>query len=178
MFEGLKGKKYDHTLKWIAEQEPRGFFKWLMGEMGREDFELKVSNLSKELAPAPRQVDLVWQMLSPKGTAALLHIELQLEPDEGGPRMLEYGMRLYERDHLPVLSVVIFLRCTSNLPAPPFAIDLDGGRTLPATTIWSSGSGGAASTNSGKTVSSVLALAGLMAGTTGESKLQMSVTLA
>jgi hypothetical protein len=127
LFEGLKGKKYDHTLKWIAEQEPGGFFEWLMEVLGREGFSLKESQISKELAPAPRQVDLVWRILTPRGVEALLHIELQLEPDEEmGQRMLEYGMRLYERDHLPILSVVIFLQRTSTLSTPPFVIDLDG----------------------------------------------------
>jgi hypothetical protein len=127
LFEGLKGKKYDHTLKWIAEQEPGGFFEWLMEVLGREGFVLKERQISKELAPAPRQVDLVWRILTPRGAEALLHIELQLEPDEEmGQRMLEYGMRLYERDHLPILSVVIFLQRTSTLPIPPYVIELDG----------------------------------------------------
>lgn len=126
-FEELKGKKYDHTLKWIAEQEPSGFFEWLMEVLGRKDFVLKESQISKELAPAARQVDLVWRIVTPLGAEALLHIELQLEPDEAmGQRMLEYGMRLYERDHLPILSVVIFLQRTSTLPTPPVVIDLDG----------------------------------------------------
>jgi predicted transposase/invertase (TIGR01784 family) len=98
-----------------------------MEVLGRKDFVLKESQISKELAPAARQVDLVWRILTPRGAEALLHIELQLEPDEAmGQRMLEYGMRLYERDHLPILSVVIFLQRTSTLPTPPFIIDLDG----------------------------------------------------
>jgi predicted transposase YdaD len=126
VFEGLRGKKYDHTLKWIAEEEAQGFFEWLMEALGRKDFVLKESNLSKELAPAPRQVDLVWRILTPQGADALLHIELQLEPDEWmGRRMLEYGMRLYERDHLPVVSIVIWLKRAAHLPTPPFIIYLD-----------------------------------------------------
>jgi predicted transposase YdaD len=127
LFEGLKGKKYDHTLKWMAEQEPQGFFQWLMEVLDREHFALQESNVSKELAPAPRQVDLVWRVVSPAGAEALLQIELQLEPDEDmARRMVEYGMRLFERDHLPVLSVVIYLRRTSSLPTPPFVLTLDG----------------------------------------------------
>lgn len=127
MFEEFKGKKYDHTLKWIAEEEPQGFFEWLMEVLGREGFTLKEVNVSKELAPAPRYIDLVWRILTPKGTDALLHIELQLEPDDKmDRRMMEYGTRLYERDGIPVLAVVILLKRTSRIPIPPFVIDLDG----------------------------------------------------
>lgn len=126
-FDTIKGKQYDHTLKWMAEEEPRGFFEWLMKRLGRQGFLLKEKAISKELAPAARQVDLAWGMFTPKGADALLHVELQLEPDdEMGQRMLEYGMRLYERDHLPILSVVIWLKRTNRpLPTPPFIVYLD-----------------------------------------------------
>ncbi len=126
MFEAIKGKKYDHTLKWMVEQEPQGFFAWLMETLGRQGFILKEINVSKELAPQARYVDLVWRILTPKGTEALLHIELQLDPDSTmGQRMLEYAMRLYERDHLPVLSVIIWLKRAGGLPTPPFIVYLD-----------------------------------------------------
>ena len=68
LFEEFKGKKYDHTLKWIAEEEPQGFFEWLMEVLGREGFTLKEVNVSKELAPAPRYIDSAildcWQVFS------------------------------------------------------------------------------------------------------------------
>lgn len=126
-FENLKGKKYDHTLKWMAEQEAQGFFEWVMEMLGREGFVLKEETVQKELAPAPRYIDLVWSIQTPKGTEARLHVELQLKPeDEMDRRMLEYDMRLYERDHRPILGVVIFLQRTQNIPTPPFVIELDG----------------------------------------------------
>ncbi len=59
LFEGLKGKKYDHTLKWMVEQEPQGFFAWVMEMLGRQGLVLKEVNVSKELAPQARYVDLV-----------------------------------------------------------------------------------------------------------------------
>lgn len=67
-FHNIKGKKYDHTLKWMAEEEPRGFFEWLMKRLGRQGFVLKEGSTYKELAPAARQVDLAWGMLTPKGS--------------------------------------------------------------------------------------------------------------
>ena len=126
-FEKLGGKKYDHTLKWMAETEAQGFFEWLMALLGRAGYVLQEISVSKELAPAARYIDLVWRILTPRGTVALLHIELQLDPDDTmGQRMLEYAMRLYERDHLPILSVVIWLKRTSHmLPVPPFIVYLD-----------------------------------------------------
>lgn len=126
MFEELKGKKYDHTLKWMAEQEPQGFFEWLMAALGREGFVLKERKVSTELAPVARTVDLAWRILTPKGANALLHIEWQLDSDHlMGQRMMQYGMRLYERDHLPVVSVVIWLKQVSNPTTPPFIVQVD-----------------------------------------------------
>ncbi len=125
-FEKLKGKKYDHTLKWMLEAEPQGFFAWLMAAIGRQGFVLKDIKASTELAPAARVVDLVWRIQTPRGAEALLHIELQLDPDDMmGQRMLAYGMRLCERDHLPVVSVVIWLKRVTNPPTPPFIVYLD-----------------------------------------------------
>ena len=59
LFEGLKGKKYDHTLKWMAEEEPQGFFEWLMEVLGQQGYVLKEQTVQKELAPAARYIDLV-----------------------------------------------------------------------------------------------------------------------
>ncbi len=42
-----------------------------------------------------------------------------------GQRILAYDMRRYERDHLPVISVVIWLKRVANPPTPPFIVYLD-----------------------------------------------------
>jgi predicted transposase YdaD len=110
----------------MAEEAPQGFFAWLMETLGRQGFVLQETNVSKELAPQARHIDLVWRILTPRGAEALLHIELQLDPDGTmGQRILEYGMRLYERDHFPVVSVDIWLKRVANPPAPPFIVYLD-----------------------------------------------------
>jgi|GEM_PF-5593537 len=39
-----------------------------------------------------------------------------------GERVAGYVMRLYEREHLPITSVVIYLQRLGQLPSPPFLI--------------------------------------------------------
>jgi hypothetical protein len=53
----------------------------------------------------------------------LLHVELQTEPDvESGARIAEYKIRLWQREHLPIQSIAIFLRPAQHLPSSPFVI--------------------------------------------------------
>jgi len=78
---------------------------------------------SSELPAVARRADLVWEVESPAGNRGLLHIELQTEPDdEMGERLADYMIRLWRRDHLPLRSMVIFLRPTEKLPPSPFVI--------------------------------------------------------
>jgi predicted transposase YdaD len=126
MFNNLTGG-YDAVLKWLTEQEPQGFCEWLMSVLGQEGIVLTDTHVLKELAPAPRHADLVWRITSPNGEEALLHIELQLEPESNmAQRMEEYAARLLEREHLPVIGVVIMLRRTSTIPAPPYVVSWNG----------------------------------------------------
>jgi predicted transposase YdaD len=78
---------------------------------------------SSELPAVTRRADLVWEVERQERTRGLLHIEMQTEPDdELGERIAEYMIRLWRRDHLPVRSIVIFLRPTKQLPSSPFVI--------------------------------------------------------
>lgn len=74
-----------------------------------------VDTLSEELPAGARRADLVWLVEDEAGQRFILHIELQvkLETDQDQDireRMAEYALRLFRRDHLPVYSIVIFLK--------------------------------------------------------------------
>lgn len=74
-----------------------------------------VDKLSEELPAGTRRADLVWLVEDTERQRIILHIELQIkreadkEKDIRG-RMAEYALRLFRRDHLPVYSIVIFLK--------------------------------------------------------------------
>lgn len=74
-----------------------------------------VDTLSEELPAGVRRADLVWLVEDEKGQRFILHIELQVkrETDKDKDireRMAEYALRLFRRDHLPIYSIVIFLK--------------------------------------------------------------------
>ncbi len=78
-----------------------------------------------------RRADLVWETEDENGKQCLLHIELQTRADdEMGERLAEYKLRLWRRDHLPVQSIVVFLRPTEKLPSTPFVIPWKGHTSL------------------------------------------------
>ncbi len=81
---------------------------------------------SAELPAVARRADPVWEVARSGAGGeqrGLLHIELQtkVEPDIG-ERIAEYALRLWRRDHLPVESVVVFLRPSASVPEPRFAL--------------------------------------------------------
>jgi len=83
------------------------------------------------LPAVARRADLVWEVESPEGARGLLHIELQTEADDAmGGRIADYMIRLWRRDHLPVRSMVIFLRPATKLPSSPFVIPWRGQTSL------------------------------------------------
>jgi hypothetical protein len=85
------------------------------------------SELDSELASPRRQADLVWRILYHL-LPAIAHIEVQIEPeDDMALRIAEYGTRIYFREHLPVLSIVLYLKPTGNLPRSPFVVTLPNG---------------------------------------------------
>lgn len=78
---------------------------------------------SPEIPAVASQADLVWEVEQHNGKRGLLHIELQLQvEDDIGERLAEYAIRLWRRDHLPVRSVVVFLRKARATPTSPFVI--------------------------------------------------------
>jgi predicted transposase YdaD len=130
---------FDKTLKRMADEEPIGLLEWLTSVLGVvEQIEL-VAPRPKDLIDSVREVDVVWRVRLKEGTEFLLHLEFQLQLDEKrapiGERMAGYAMRLYEREHLPITSVVIYLRRLSQTPAPGFTIPsgLGGPATLQGT---------------------------------------------
>jgi predicted transposase YdaD len=119
--------RFDRTLKTIAEQEPTGLLEWLAGVLSLPGpVPLADANLSKELLDSTREVDVVWRVEA-NGIPSLLHLEFQSKRGEAGraemgERLAGYVMRLYERGHLPVTSIVIYLQRLGRLPASPFLI--------------------------------------------------------
>ncbi|HEY7355821.1 MAG TPA: hypothetical protein VH590_05110, partial [Ktedonobacterales bacterium] len=79
-----------------------------------------VDTLSEELPAGARRADLVWLVEDAEGHRLILHIELQVkletDPDKDiRERMAEYALRLIRRDHLPVYSILIFLKPVATL---------------------------------------------------------------
>ncbi len=88
---------------------------------------------SPELPAVGRLADLLWEVSRDDGRRGLLNIELQLKPDADIPeRMAEYAIRVWRRDHLPVRSIVIFLRRARTVPRSPFVLDWMGQEVLRA----------------------------------------------
>jgi len=108
---------YDQTLKLLLAQAPEGFLAVVAPDLHWR------GQRRSELPAVTRQADIVMEVEDANGRRGLLHVELQtkVEPDLG-ERLAEYGIRLWRRDHLPVRSVVVFLRQGRRLPASPFAI--------------------------------------------------------
>ncbi len=110
---------YDNILKQLASQAPEDFFAWLAHTLRMEPAIIENSDLPSELPTAPRYADLVW-LIRIGEERAILHIELQLEFDETmSERLLGYQARLIERYHLPVISIVIWLKKTKDIPTSP-----------------------------------------------------------
>lgn len=120
-------RRFDRTLKRIADEEPTGLLEWLAEVLSIPGpVTLIDARLSKELVDAVWEVDVVWRVEA-AGKTFLLHLEFQLKKEdqtrpEMGERVAGYIMRLYEREHLPVTSVVIYLQRVGQLPSPPFLI--------------------------------------------------------
>lgn len=115
----MAGPKYDNILKDIAQQASGDFFAWLARIVGIAAAVVEDSNLPTELVTATRYADLVW-LIRAGEEQAVLHIELQLEPDETmRERVFGYQARLIEKYGLPVISIVIWLKKTADIPASP-----------------------------------------------------------
>jgi predicted transposase YdaD len=119
---GAERPDYDQTLKRLLSRAHDGLVALLLPGARW------LGELSPELTPERRQADLVWQVLL--GTERLyLHIELQTTADSLiGERTAEYALRLWRRDHLPVYSVVIYLREVRLIPVASFSFARRGGQ--------------------------------------------------
>src|SRR5690242_243674 len=108
---------YDQALKRLLLRAHDGFLALVAPELTWR------GELSPELPAVARQADLVWQVADATGALGILHVELQTKPeDDIGERIAEYALRLWRRNHLPVVSVVVYLRPAAQLPQSPFVI--------------------------------------------------------
>jgi len=108
---------YDQTLKRLLTRAHDAFLALAAPGMRW------IGEVSPELPTIARQADLMWEVEDADGRRWLLHIELQAEPDvDMGERVAEYAIRLWRRDHLPLRSLIVFLRPARIVPESPFVI--------------------------------------------------------
>ena len=118
---GRAQSRYDQLLKWMLTRAHDDFLALVAPDLTWR------GERSPEVPAVPRYADLVWEV-ERAGSGAesgpgLLHIELQLKVEpEIGERLAEYAIRLWRRDHLPVRSLVVYLRKSSSVPTSPFQI--------------------------------------------------------
>jgi len=111
---------YDHALKRVFAANPEGILSvFAPGATWLDD-------LRTELPGANRQADLVWKVEQPKGGPGIVHFELQsTNDDEMDERVVDYAWRIRQRFHLPVLSIVIYLRPDGEMPDPVYHWEWD-----------------------------------------------------
>jgi predicted transposase YdaD len=100
---------YDNACKYLAEEYPTDFVRWLLG-VETED----INVLKTELFLEPIRADSVTFLQTAN---RILHLEFQTEPLSKPPipfRMGDYSFRLKRKYQCPVTQVVIFLQETSN----------------------------------------------------------------
>jgi len=100
---------YDNVCKFLAEQYPTDFTRWLLGAEAGEAQLLKT-----ELSQEPIRADSLTFL---KATNQLLHIEFQTVPTSQPSlsfRMLDYAVRLKREYELPLTQVVVFLKQSTS----------------------------------------------------------------
>jgi len=100
---------YDNTLKYLVEQFPDQFVRWLLGS---ESDDIKI--LKTELSLEPIRADAVTFL---KTANQILHLEVQTLPTSTPPlplRMLDYWVRLHRQYGYDIEQVVIFLKPTTS----------------------------------------------------------------
>jgi predicted transposase YdaD len=101
--------QFDNVCKFLAEQYPTEFVRWLLTT---EPTEVKI--LKTELSLEPIRADSVTFLQTAN---RILHIEFQTLTISNPPlpfRILDYSVRLKRQNRCPVTQVVIFLQETSN----------------------------------------------------------------
>jgi predicted transposase YdaD len=100
---------YDNTLKYLVEQYPEQFIRWLLASEPRD-----IQILKTELNQEPIRADSVTFLQTAN---QILPIEFQTLPASTPPlplRMLDYWVRLYRQYNCDIEQVVIFLKPTSS----------------------------------------------------------------
>lgn len=100
---------YDNACKYLAEQYPSEFVRWLLS-VEPQDIEV----LKTELTLEPIRADAVTFLQTAN---QILHVEFQTLPGSTPPipfRMLDYSVRLKRQYRCAVVQVVIFLQETTN----------------------------------------------------------------
>ena len=100
---------YDNTLKYLVEQYPEQFIRWLLASEPRD-----IQILKTELNQEPIRADSVTFLQTAN---QILHIEFQTLPASTPPlplRMLDYWVRLYRQYNCDIEQIVIFLKPTSS----------------------------------------------------------------
>ena len=100
---------YDNACKYLSEQYPSEFVRWLLAKEPQQ-----VEVLKTELTLEPIRADSVSFLQTDN---QILHIEFQTLPKSKTPldfRMLDYSVRLKRQYKCPVIQVLIFLQETDN----------------------------------------------------------------
>lgn len=100
---------YDNICKYLAEQYPANFVRWLFST---ETTEIQV--LKTELSLEPIRADSVTLLQT---SNQILHLEFQTLPESDPPmplRMLDYWVRLHRHYRCPVVQVVVYLKSTTS----------------------------------------------------------------
>ncbi|BAY27281.1 hypothetical protein NIES2100_71040 [Calothrix sp. NIES-2100] len=100
---------YDNACKYLAEQYPADFVRWLLGVDAPQ-----IEILKTELTLEPIRADSVTFL---QAANKILHIEFQTLAISDPPlnfRMLDYSVRLKRQYRCPVTQVIIFLQETTN----------------------------------------------------------------
>ncbi|MBD2521239.1 DUF4351 domain-containing protein [Nostoc sp. FACHB-133] len=100
---------YDNACKYLAEQYPAEFVRWLLGVEVQQ-----IEVLKTELTLEPIRADSVTFL---QAANQILHIEFQTLAKSNPAlnfRMLDYSVRLKRQYRCPVVQVLIFLQETTN----------------------------------------------------------------
>lgn len=107
--EKRKTVSYDNACKYLAEQYPADFVRWLLGVEVQQ-----IEVLKTELTLEPIRADSVTFL---QAANQILHIEFQTLAKSNPAlnfRMLDYSVRLKPQYRCPVVQVLIFLQETTN----------------------------------------------------------------
>lgn len=100
---------YDNACKYLAEQYPTEFVRWLLGVEVQQ-----IEVLKTELTLEPIRADSVTFL---QAANQILHIEFQTLVKSNPAlnfRMLDYSVRLKRQYRCPIVQVLIFLQETTN----------------------------------------------------------------